>query len=69
MPYDMFDRQALELRPLSEREHDIDRSVMIYPDGPRKTFHHDALPELAERIIAAEKRKASVIVACGAHVI
>jgi hypothetical protein len=69
MPYDQFDRNRLILRPLEERTHDLDRSLLIFPDGPREPFEHQALPPLAERIVEAARGGRSVIFFCGAHVL
>jgi hypothetical protein len=69
MPHKAFDRSQLRLLPLSERQHDLDRSCLIYPDGSREPFEHAALPVLADRILAAKARKASIIFVCGAHVL
>jgi len=69
MPYDQFDRSRLILRPLEERTHDLDRSCLIYPNGPREPFDHEALPPLAERIAQAARAGRSVIFSCGAHVL
>jgi len=69
MPYPRFDRRLLRLRPLAERKHEIDRSVLIFPDGPRRPFAHPALPVLAERIVAAARNGRAVIFFCGAHVL
>lgn len=69
MPYDQFDRSRLILRPLEERAHDLDRSCLIYPSGPREPFEHEALPRLAERIVQAARAGRSVIFFCGAHVL
>jgi len=69
MPFDEFDRSRLSLRPLEERTHDLDRSSLIFPDGPREPFRHEALPELAERIVEAAAAERSVIFFCGAHVL
>ncbi len=69
MPFPQFDRSQLHLRPLSEREHDLDKSVLIFPDSPREPFEHAALPVLAERIVAAAKAGSAIIFACGAHVL
>lgn len=69
MPYPQFDRRQLRLRPLAERVHDVDRSVMIYPDSPREPFDHPALPVLADRIVEAAGAGRAVIFFCGAHVI
>lgn len=69
MPFERFDRNRLRLKPLAEREHDLDLSCMIYPDGPREPFAHEALPVLAERIVAAARNRRTVLFACGAHVL
>ncbi|MBN1393659.1 MAG: hypothetical protein JW959_01320 [Pirellulales bacterium] len=69
MPFEKFDRDRLRLLPLDRREHEIDRSVMIYPDGPRRPFQHPALPTLAERIVNAARNGRAVIFFCGAHVL
>ena len=69
MPFEQFDRSRLRLRPLDERSHDVDRSVMVYPDSPRRPFSHPAIPRLAERIVAAAQAKRTVVFCCGAHVL
>ncbi len=69
MPFEKFDPSRLRLRPLSEREHDLDRSCLVFPDGPREPFEHEALPELAGRIVAAVRRGRTVMFCCGAHVL
>ena len=69
MPHDQFDRNRLILRPLRERAHDLDRSSLIFPDGPREPFEHEAFPPLAERIVEAARADRSVIFFCGAHVL
>ncbi|MFC1543130.1 hypothetical protein ACFL4K_01165 [Candidatus Neomarinimicrobiota bacterium] len=68
MPFEQFDPNTLRLRPLNERQHDMDLSRLIYPDGPREPFYHEALPILAKRITAAAKGR-SIIFTCGAHVL
>ncbi len=69
MPFEQFDRSLLHLRPLAERKHDMDRSALIFPDSPRQPFEHEALPMLAERIVAAARGGRAVIFLCGAHVL
>ena len=69
MPFPQFDRKELKLQPLAQRVHDVERSCLIYPDGPRKPFSHPGLPMLAERIVAAARSGRAVIFACGAHVL
>ena len=69
MPFEQFDRSRLKLRPLSERVHDLDRSCLVFPGGPREPFEHGALPVLAERIVEAAAAGRAVIFCCGAHVL
>ena len=69
MPFEQFDRNQLRVRPLAERIHDVDRSVMIEPGGPREPFSHPAIPVLARRVVEAAQAGRAVIFFCGAHVI
>ena len=69
MPFEQFDPSRLILRPLEERTHDLDRSCLIFPDSPREPFRHEALPQLAERIVEAARAGRSVIFFSGAHVL
>lgn len=69
MPLPQFDRSRLHLLPLAQRAHEIDISVMMRPDGPRKPFEHEALEPLAQRIVAAARAGRSVMFFCGAHVL
>lgn len=69
MPFAQFDRSRLKLRPLSERTHDIDRSVLVFPDSPRQPFAHEAIPRIAARIAAAARSGRTVMFCCGAHVL
>jgi len=69
MPFAQFDRSQLILKPLSERVHDLDLSIMMDPDGDIPPFPHPTLDILADRIRAARRRNAAVIFMMGAHVI
>ncbi len=69
MPLEQFDRDRLQLKPLSERVHDMDRSDLVFPESPRKPFTHEAIPKLAERVVAAMRAKRTVMFCCGAHVL
>jgi len=69
MPFDEFDRNRLQLRPLAQRVHDLDRSCLVFPDTPRDSFDHPALPELAGRIVDAAAAGRTVMFCCGAHVL
>ncbi|MCL2348244.1 MAG: hypothetical protein FWC50_08275 [Planctomycetaceae bacterium] len=68
MPYPKFDRSRLKLKPLAERVHDLDLSVMIDPESP-VTFEHPSIDLLADRIRAAKKRGSTVLWMLGAHVL
>lgn len=68
MPYPQFNRQQLRLQPLAQRQHDLTLEV-IQPLGKPVTFHHCALPILAERLRAARQRQAARILMMGAHVL
>ncbi len=69
MPYPQFDRSKLLLKPLSERVNDLDLSVMIFPDSPYEHIDEPALDFLTEKIIAAHKTGAPLIMMLGAHVL
>ena len=69
MPYRQFDRSRLKLRPLNQREHDLGRECLIYPDDPYERCNHAALPVLADRIRRARQDGSAVILMLGAHVL
>jgi len=69
MPFPRFDRKKLILKPLAERVHDADLSVMIHPNDPVEPFEHPHLRTISERMIQARKDGRSVILMMGAHVI
>ncbi len=67
--YAEFDRNALDVRPLADRQSDMDlKDVLAVGDRPM-AFDHPDLPPLADAIAAARDRGASVILLMGAHVI
>lgn len=68
MPFKLFDRSRLELKPLSERQHDITQAVMIDPDAP-PVFEHPSIDVLADRIRRAKQSRSTVLWMMGAHVI
>ena len=77
MDEDLFDRRALKLRPLAEREHDmtlddvlaLDSETAGFPSASLRASGDPALQPLAQRIIAARRAGREVIVLSGAHVI
>lgn len=69
MPFNQFDRGLLKLKPLNEREHDLDLSVMMHPDAALPDFQHPTIGILADRIVQAREKGAAVLMMMGAHVI
>jgi hypothetical protein len=69
MPFPTFDRSQLRLKRLSERTCDLDLKNWLALDELTDAFDHENLPTLAERIVAARKRGAAVILLIGAHVL
>ena len=68
MPFPQFDRSRLQLKPLDERQHDVQLSVLMDPDAtPDVSF--PAIDTLAERIRAARENGSAVLMMLGAHVI
>jgi hypothetical protein len=69
MPYPMFDRSRLKLKPLAERVHDMTLADVLPLDAAGEPSEHPALPVIAQRILQARRNGAPVIVLMGAHVI
>ncbi len=69
MPHEQFDRSRLHLKPLAEREHDLDLSVIMALDDAPRDVDDAGLAGLADRLVAARERGSQVIFALGAHVI
>jgi hypothetical protein len=68
MPCPQFDRSHLHLKPLDERVHDLDLSVLRALDD-RSDFVHAAIPKLARAMVEAKHRGRAVILSMGAHVL
>jgi hypothetical protein len=69
MPHPIFNRSRLRIKPLGDRQHDIDMSAMLPLDAPLPEFNPPALATLAERLVAAKTREAARIALMGAHVL
>lgn len=69
MPYPIFDRSKLRVRPLHERQHDLTLESFLQLDDPLPPFANADLSQIAARIIAARNRGAQVILMMGAHVL
>lgn len=63
-----FDRSRLLIKPLAERQHDLDVSALL-PLDAAATFEHPALPVLGRRMAEAKRRGAARIALMGAHVL
>ncbi len=69
MPYPAFDRSRLLIKPLAERQHDLDLSVLLPLDAPLPPFQHDALPVLGRRLVEAKRAGRARVLLMGAHVL
>jgi hypothetical protein len=67
--YEIFDRSRLLIKPLAEREHDLQLDRWIALDDPAPEFSHPQLADLARRLTAARSAGAARILIMGAHVI
>ena len=54
--YKLFDRSQLLIKPLSERQHDMQLDYVLGLDDPAPEFSHPQLPEVARRMIAAKDK-------------
>ena len=69
MPYPLFDRSRLKLRPLSERVHDMALAEVLNLDDEVPPFDDPDLRTVAERVGQAHRAGNQVILMMGAHVI
>lgn len=69
MPYPLFDRSRLRLKPLAEREHDMTLTEVLNLDDDIPPFDNPDLARVAERVARAHWARRQVILMMGAHVI
>lgn len=69
MAYPAFDRSRLTVKPLAERVHDLDLSVILPLDAELEPFHDPALPQIAARMLEAKRNDRACILVMGAHVL
>ena len=69
MPHAVFDRSRLQIKPLAERQHDLDLSILLPLDAAPPDFAHPALPTLGQRLHDAKRQGAARIALMGAHVL
>jgi hypothetical protein len=67
--YPIFDRGQLRLRPLGERDHDMDLGYVLQLDAPVAEFPNPDVATVAQRLAAAKVAGAARILMMGAHVI
>lgn len=64
---ELFDRSQLRLKPLSQREHDLDLSAILEVNPVAEV--HEIFVQIGKKIRAARGDKAPVILIMGAHVL
>src|SRR5688500_12146129 len=69
MPYPIFDRSRLIIKPLTERRHDLDLSALLELHDQVPIFDHPAIPFLGARLASAKDSGAARIALMGAHVL
>jgi hypothetical protein len=69
MPYPTFDRTQLQLRPLAQRQHDMDLSECLELDHDPPPFESEEIGAIADRVAHAHRQGKQVILMMGAHLI
>jgi hypothetical protein len=69
VPYPIFDRSRLHIKPLGERVHDMHLGDVLALDDPGEPFEHPDLATVTERIRTARGAGRPVILLMGAHVV
>ena len=69
MPYPIFDRSRLRIKPLAERQHDLTLADILPLAAAPPSFEHEALPILGQRLVEAKQRGAARLLLMGAHVL
>jgi hypothetical protein len=67
--YPIFDRGRLNLRPLAERDHDMELGYVLQLDDPIKEITDPSLPAIVDRLLKAREQGAARLLMMGAHVI
>jgi hypothetical protein len=69
MPFPIFDRTQLRLKPLAERIHDMGLPEIIDLDEPTPAFDPPELAAVARRMVATHQAGGQVILMMGAHML
>lgn len=70
--FPQFDRNRLKIKPLHERQHDLFHNRLLDMDDEPERLGVEEMRDLAtlgERLVAAKRRQAAVLMLMGAHVI
>ncbi len=67
--YEIFDRSRLRIKPLAERQHDLDLDRWLALDDAAPEFSHPDLGAIADRLSRAREAGAARILMMGAHVL
>jgi hypothetical protein len=67
--YEIFDRSRLLIRPLAERDHDLQLDRWLALGDPAPEFYHPQLGAIATRLRVARDSGAARILIMGAHVL
>jgi len=65
----VFDRNTLNIRPLDERRHDLDISIISQLETNRSSDTHKRFKAVANRMIHAREKCAPILLMIGGHVI
>jgi hypothetical protein len=69
MPSPLFDRRAVKVQPLSDRQHDLDLSAIRNLDASPESEINPKMHSVAGRILRARKSRSAVLLMMGGHVI
>ncbi|HLJ12548.1 MAG TPA: hypothetical protein VKU82_15240 [Planctomycetaceae bacterium] len=69
MPYELFDRSKLIIKPLAERVHDVTLAHQLSLDEPLDEPLDPVIGQLGEELVKAREKGASIIFMAGGHVI
>lgn len=69
MKFPLFDRTTLNIKPLSDRHHDLDVSIIKQLDEQGSVEIDKRFKEIAKHLIHAKQNNSSIILMIGAHVI
>lgn len=69
MRFPLFERKILNIKPLSDRQHDLDISIISELNINKSSGIDERFKKIAKHIINAKRNNSSIILMIGAHVI